>query len=76
METNMSKRQRSENDLLTAEEVAKICKVSPVTVRWWLREGRLPSERFGAMRLARRKVVMEWKQTWKDRYPVGHPFKD
>lgn len=65
------------NDLLTAKEIAEICKVAAVTARWWLRDGRLPfDKRIGAMYLVRRSVVQEWKKTWKGKYPVGHPCKE
>lgn len=44
-------------DLLFIEEVAEIARVSPATVRWWLRQGKLPSTRPGRRRLIRRDAL-------------------
>lgn len=44
-------------DLLLIEEVAAIARVSPETVRFWIKRKQLPSLRPGRRRLIRREVL-------------------
>jgi len=37
-----------DDDLLTVGEVAAMCRVSPLTVRGWIRGGKLPACRLGS----------------------------
>lgn len=44
---------RSDDDLVTADEVAELLKVTPVTVRRWVKNGRLPAVRLAGLRALR-----------------------
>ncbi|MDD9941271.1 MAG: helix-turn-helix domain-containing protein [Myxococcales bacterium] len=44
-------------ELLLLDEVARICRVSLNTVRFWVQQGRLPSIRPGRRRLVRRSAL-------------------
>lgn len=47
----------SPGDLLLIEEVAEIARVSPETVRFWIKRKLLPSLRPGRRRLIRREAL-------------------
>ena len=47
-------------DLLLVEEVAQIARVTPDTVRFWIKTRRLRSIRPGRRRLIRREVLEEF----------------
>lgn len=46
--------------LLLINEVAKIARVSPASVRWWIQSGRLKSVKPGRHRLIRRQDLADF----------------